>query len=62
MGLEDNDFTKITERLVQDFQEQIPLSTLVGVLHACAERMPTEPPDIIEQATRIRLQIRRQGR
>jgi len=61
MALQEQDLARITERLAADFQEQIPRETLVTVLRACADSNPTDPPEVIEQTTRIRLQIRRQG-
>lgn len=61
MTLKEHDFAQITERLVTDFQGLVPLETIASVLRSNVEKSPDQAPELIEQATRIQLQIRRQG-
>ena len=61
MALSERDLATINERLVADFIGQIPLTTLISVLRECAVNNPDDSPDLVEQAARIQLQIRRQG-
>jgi len=42
MTLQEHDYAQITERLVTDFQEQVPLETLISVLRTCAAGCPTD--------------------
>ncbi len=61
MTLSEGELATINERLVGDFNAQIPLTTVIAVLRECAIQSPGLSPELVEQATRIRLQIRRQG-
>jgi hypothetical protein len=57
----DYDLAQIAERLFADFNGQVPLTTVITVLRECAAKYPENPPELIEQAARIQLQIRNQG-
>jgi hypothetical protein len=57
----DHDLALVAERLVADFSGQVPLTTVISVLRTCAAKNPGQPPDLIEQAARMQLQIRNQG-
>jgi hypothetical protein len=61
MTLSERDLATINERLITDFNGQIPLGTIIRVLHDCAATNPEASPDMVEQAARIKLQIHRQG-
>jgi len=61
MTLSERELATINERLVGDFNAQIPLTTVIAVLRECAMQSPGLSPELVEQATRIQLQIRRQG-
>ena len=61
MSLSEQDLATINERLITDFDGQIPLSVMIRLLHDYAATHPDAPPDMVEQATRIKLQLYRQG-
>jgi hypothetical protein len=61
MTLSEGELATINERLVRDFHAQIPLTTVIAVLRGCALQSPGLSPELVEQAARIQLQIRRQG-
>ena len=55
----DHDLAQINERLVTDFIAQIPLTTLIAVLRACAAQNGAgSPPELIERAARTQLLAR----
>jgi hypothetical protein len=61
MTLSEGELATINERLLGDFNAQIPLPTVITVLRECALQNPGLSPELVEQTTRIQLQIRRQG-
>ena len=61
MSLSEQDLATINARLITDFDGQVPLDTMIRLLHDYAATHPHASPDMVEQATRIKLQIHRQG-
>jgi hypothetical protein len=55
MLLRERDFTRITERLITDFQGQVSLLTVIQVLRACADDDDADSPEVIERAARLSL-------
>jgi hypothetical protein len=60
IALSERDLATINERLFHDCNGQIPLITVIRVLRECAARKPHDSAELVERATRIKLQIHRQ--
>jgi hypothetical protein len=58
----DQELLRIAERLVSDYAGQVPATTVIRVLHDCAEALPERSHDEIERATRAQLDSQAVGR